>query len=192
MGAPKLQSPSEPPATGHIKWTARLSRFNRYLPPKDRIVGGLTQGLMSVVAAIIAYLPTKALGLQEGFWSAITAVAVVQTELSATTSSARDQFAGAAIGGAVSAVVVTVAGEHLASYALAMLLSMLACWIFNVASAARLSGTTATIIALVPHKGSAEWMMLWRISEVGWGVAVGIMIVWLVNRIEKHLRHAPV
>jgi uncharacterized membrane protein YccC len=188
MDAPKLQSSSEPPSAGYIKWTARLSRFSRYLPPKDRIVGGLTQGLMSVVAALIAYLPTKALGLQEGFWSSITAVAVVQTELGATTSSARDQFAGAAIGGVVSAVVVTVTGEHLASYALAMLLSMLACWIFNVASAARLAGSTATIIVLVPHKGSAEWMMLSRITEVGWGVAVGIAIVWLVNRAEKHFR----
>jgi uncharacterized membrane protein YgaE (UPF0421/DUF939 family) len=192
MDAPKLQPASEPPSAGHIKWTARLSRFSRYLPPKDRIIGGLAQGLMSVMAALIAYLPTKALGLQEGFWSAITAVAVVQTELSATTSSARDQFAGAAIGGVVSAVVVTVAGEHLASYALAMLLSMLACWVFNVASAARLSGSTATIIVLVPHKGSVEWMMLSRITEVGWGVAVGIMVVWLANRVEKRLHRAPV
>ncbi len=27
--------------------------------------------------------------------------------------------------------------------------------------------------------------MLSRIAEVGWGIAVGVAVVWLVNRIEK-------
>jgi hypothetical protein len=34
-------------------------------------------------------LPTKPLGLQEGFWGSITAIAVVQSELGATRNSAR-------------------------------------------------------------------------------------------------------
>jgi uncharacterized membrane protein YgaE (UPF0421/DUF939 family) len=177
------ESRQAPPA----KWTARLTHFGEYLPPRSRLAGGLTQGLMSAGAAIIAYLPTKPLGLREGFWGSITAIAVVQAELSATQSSARDQFAGAAIGGIVSASVVTLAGEHLASYALAVVLSVVACWLCKVSSAARLSGSTATIIMLVPHQGNIGWMMLSRLSEVGWGVAVGVGFVWLVNRAEQRL-----
>jgi uncharacterized membrane protein YgaE (UPF0421/DUF939 family) len=140
---------------------------------------------MSAVAAILAYLPTKPLGLQEGFWGSITAIAVVQGELGATKTSARDQFAGAAVGGIVSSALVTWAGQSLAVYALAVVLSMPACWMFNISSAARLSGSTATIIALVPHHSTVEWMMLSRIAEVVWGLTVGVAVVWLVNLAEK-------
>lgn len=172
----------------HLRWTARLSRLGAYLPPRGRLTGGLTQGLTSTAAALLAYLPTKPLGLQEGFWGAITAIAVVQVEFSATRTSARDQFTGAAIGGLISAIIVGLAGSSLLAYAAAMTASMLVCWLLNVASAARLSGSTATIILLVPHTGSVATMMLSRIAEVGWGVAVGIAVVWGVNRIEKAIR----
>ncbi len=137
------------------------------------------------MAALIAYWPTKPLGLREGFWASITAIAVAQAEMGATRSSARDQFTGAAIGGVISVFLVTLAGEHLAVYAAAVVASMLACWLVNVSSAARISGSTVTIILLVPHAGGVELMMVSRIAEVGWGVVVGISIVWLANRIEK-------
>jgi uncharacterized membrane protein YccC len=137
---------------------------------------------MSATAAMVAYLPTKPLGLQEGFWGSITAIAVVQSELAATRNSARDQFAGAAIGGLIGAAIVSLVGQSLPAYALAVVAAVAACWVFNVSSAARLAGSTATIIALVPHQGSVESMMVSRVAEVGWGVAVGIVVVWLVNR----------
>lgn len=169
----------------HVKWTARIAHLGEYLSARGRVFGGLAQGLMSSIAALIAYVPTKPLGLQEGFWGSITAIAVVQGELGATRTSARDQFAGAAIGGLIAAVIVSLAGTSLVAYAVAVTSSMLVCWLLNVASAARLAGVTATIILLVPHKGSVARMMLSRIIEVGWGVAVGIAVVWIVNRIEK-------
>jgi uncharacterized membrane protein YgaE (UPF0421/DUF939 family) len=164
-------------------WTGRLARLSVRLPTRARIVGGFAQGLMSASAALLAYLPTKPLGLQEGFWSSITAIAVVQSELATTRNSARDQFAGAAIGGVIAAAIVSLAGQSLAAYALAVVVSMAACWMLNVTSAARLAGSTATIIALVPRRGTVEGMMASRIAEVGWGVAVGIAVVWLWNRL---------
>jgi uncharacterized membrane protein YccC len=166
------------------KWTVRLAGLADGLITRAKLTGGLAQGLMSATAAIIAYLPTRPLGLREGFWASITAIAVVQSELGATQSSARDQFAGAAIGGLFSAIIVTLAGQHLGPYALAVVLSMLACWLLNISSAARLAGSTATIIMLVPHQGSAEGMVLSRIAEVAWGVTAGIAIVWIVNKVE--------
>jgi hypothetical protein len=82
---------------------------------------------------------------------------------------------------------VSLAEQSLVAYALAVLVSVMACWVFNVSSAARLAGSTATIIALVPHHGKVEWMVMSRITEVVWGVAVGIGIMWLVNRFETLL-----
>ncbi len=171
-----------------VKWTARFVQLAHRLPTRAKLVGGLAQGLMSAFAAIVAYLPTKPLGLREGFWGSITAIAVVQNELHDTQNSARDQFAGAAVGGVISAIIVTFAGQHLATYAVAVVISMLACWTLNIGSAARLAGSTATIILLVPHQGTAGWMMMTsRIAEVGWGVTVGVMTVWCVNKVEKSL-----
>jgi uncharacterized membrane protein YgaE (UPF0421/DUF939 family) len=138
-----------------LKSTARLAWFGKFLPMRRRLTGGLAQGLMSTAAALIAYLPTKPLGLQEGFWGSITAIAVVQAELAATQTSARDQFAGALIGGLISALILSIAGhQSLWAYALGVTLSMLVCWLLNRSSAARLSGSTATIILLVPHTGT--------------------------------------
>ena len=61
---------------------------------------GLEHGVMSAIAALVAFLPAEALGLPQSFWGAITAIAVVQSEYKAARSTARDQFVGAAIGGA--------------------------------------------------------------------------------------------
>jgi uncharacterized membrane protein YgaE (UPF0421/DUF939 family) len=178
---------------GRIKQTTQQAQTSKELPLRSRLAGGTAQGLMSAAAAILAYLPTQPLGLREGFWASITAIAVVQTELSATRTSARDQFTGAAVGGLISALIVVVAGEHLPAYVLGVVLSMIACWALNVSTAARLSGSTATIIMLVPHSGPVGWMMLSRIAEVGWGVAVALAIVWIVTWAERKIGpQAPV
>jgi uncharacterized membrane protein YccC len=154
-------------------------------PFRERLFNGLQHAAMSATAALIAYVPTKELGIREGFWAAITAIAVVQTEFAAVRTTARDQFTGAAIGGAVGVTVALVFGSHLVTYAAAVIISILACWLIDIATSARLAGTTATIILLVPHDGSPISMMVARISEVGWGVTTGLAVVWVVTRLRR-------
>lgn len=140
---------------------------------------------MAAAAALMAYLPTRAFGLREGFWAAITAIAVLQVKLDATRNTARDQFTGAAIGGVIGGTMASTAGSHLWSYAAAVMIAIMACWIANVQSAARLAGTTATIILLVPHGGSALSMVVARVAEVGWGVTVALAVVAIGDRISR-------
>lgn len=143
-----------------------------------RLAAGLAQGSISATAAVLAWLPTQAIGLREGFWAAITAVAVAQTEFSAATSTARDQFAGAAIGGAVAAGVSLFVATGAVGFGISVVIAILACWLFDMMSAARLGGITSVIIFLVPHQGSAVGMTMSRIGEVGWGVLMAIVVVW--------------
>ena len=172
--------------TGRIEGLrARLSDLSKAMPLPQRLRGGLSQGVTSALAAVVAYLPTQALGLQEGFWGAITAMAVTQTELGATRNNGRDQFTGAAIGGVVGVAVALTAGQHLAGYVMAVVLSMLACWAVNIASASRLAGITATIILLVPHTGTPGHMLVSRVGEVGWGVVVALCLVWARERLLR-------
>lgn len=174
--------------TSRIRWLRdQVTRLHKRLPLRRRFASGLAHGIMSSVAAIAAYLPTQLLGLQEGFWAAITAVAVAQTEFGATRSTARDQFTGAAIGGLIGLAAYLTLGPSVPTYALGVVLAILACWLLNVASACRLSGITATIILLVPHLGPVERMAGSRVLEVGWGVSVAIVTVWLVTRVNRWL-----
>ena len=171
-----------------IGWLAgQLSRLQKQVPFGRRLTRGTAHGIMSAIAALIAYLPAQPLGLTEGFWGAITALAVAQTEFGVARSVARDQFVGAAIGGLIGLCVFLVIGQDLPSYAAAVLLSILACWLVNVASAARLSAITATIILLVPHVGTPQRMLASRVFEVGWGICAAIGTVWVVTRINQRL-----
>src|SRR5580698_5028884 len=167
----------------------RSPALRKTLPLLHRMAGGAHHGLISACAAIIAYLPTQALGLKEGFWSAMTAIAVVQTEFRATESTARDQFIGAAIGGVTGLCAFVALGPHLLVYAAAVVVAMLSCWALNVASASRLAGTTTTIILLVPHTGSPAGMFASRLAEVAWGVSVAVLTVWVAARLPA--RYLP-
>jgi len=153
----------------------------------SRVGLGFRQGLVSVVAAFLAYMPTHLIGLQQDFWSAITAISVAQMEFRDSTSTARKQFTGAAIGGAAGLAMSLLFGIHLQVYAAAVLLSVLLCWALNVADASQLAAITATIILLVPHTGSAEEMLFSRLSEVGWGVCVGISVAWAENNLIRKI-----
>ncbi len=178
------------PERAHLtELSARLLSLQKSLPLLHRMAGGLHHGLVSACAAVIAYLPTRPLGLKEGFWSAMTAIAVVQTEFRATETTARDQFIGAAIGGITGLCAYLALGTHLLVYAAAVVVAMLICWAFNVASASRLAGTTATIILLVPHTGSPAGMFGSRLAEVAWGVSVAVLTVWVAARLPA--RYLP-
>lgn len=168
---------------------ARLVSLRSALPLLRRLAAGAHHGVISACAALLAFLPAHAIGLEESFWSAITAISVAQTEFRATQTTARDQFIGAAVGGLAGVCAFFTLGQNLIVYALAVIVAMLACWAMNIASASRLAGITATIILLVPHVGSPQSMFLSRVVEVGWGVCVAVAIVWLAGRLPT--AHQP-
>ncbi len=151
----------------------------------QRFLMGLRQSAVSVVAAFFAYVPAHLIGLQQAFWSAITAISVAQMEFHATRSIAQKQATGAAIGGAVGLCMISGFGDGLWVYAAAVMLAVLVCWLLNVGDASQLGGITATIIMLVPHTGSAQVILVSRLSEVGWGVCVGVAVAWAVDRIVR-------
>src|SRR5262249_49337910 len=159
-----------------------VTTLRKQMPLRCRLVSGAHNGVMAAGAAVLAYVPVQMLGLSQGFWSAVTAIAVVQSEFSVTRTTARDQVVGAALGGLTGLVIVLIFGEHLSAYVLAVVVAVMTCSILNVASASHLAAITATIILLVPHVGSAVRMVLSRVAEVGWGVLVAISTVWLTER----------
>jgi uncharacterized membrane protein YccC len=182
--------PNATPA-GHAVLNAALTRARKGLPFSARVKSGLYHGCLSSAAALIAYAPAEIWGLKEAFWGAITAIAVLQTEFQATQTTARDQCFGAIIGGSVGVGILVVSGEHLATYVIAVVAAMVACGAFNVASASRLSGTTATIIMLVPHDGPPSGVLISRVSEVALGVCAAIAVAWIASRFTARKSASP-
>jgi uncharacterized membrane protein YgaE (UPF0421/DUF939 family) len=163
--------------------THRVTALRKEMPLHCRLASGAQSGAISAAAALIAYVPMRALGLSQDFWSAITAIAVVQSEFRATQTTAFDQFLGAALGGIAGLATLLILGQHLLVYAFAVVVAMITCSVLNVPSASRLAGITATIILLVPHVGSPVRMFFSRVAEVGWGVLVAVSVVWLAVRL---------
>jgi uncharacterized membrane protein YgaE (UPF0421/DUF939 family) len=102
-----------------------------------------------------------------------------------TRSSSRDQLIGALVGGVVGFSATLLLGEQYSAYAVAIVVSITACWLLGVGSAGRLSGTTTTIIMLVPHTGSFWLIALTRVGEVALGIVCSLAVVMLAERVQR-------
>jgi uncharacterized membrane protein YgaE (UPF0421/DUF939 family) len=68
---------------------------------------------------------------------------------------------------------------------------MLLCSAFNLGAAGRISGTTTTIIMLVPHAGAFWQFALFRLCEVTLGAASALLLTLLFNALERRLFGTP-
>ena len=94
------------------------------------------------------------------------------------------QIIGALVGGVAGLGAVLIAGETYTAYAAAIVVAITACWLFGVGSAARLSGSTTTIVMLVPHTGTFWIVALTRIGEVALGIACALVVVSIGERLQ--------
>jgi uncharacterized membrane protein YccC len=156
-------------------------------PPstRERLIAGTRQTLMTAAAAWISYASSSLIGLREGFWAAISAIVVMQADLSSTESSARDRFIGTAIGGLIGWACALCWHGHLWIYALAVGLTIFGCWLAEVSAAGRLAAVTVTVIVivLIPQSEAIWKVALFRSLEVSWGIAVAVTIAWLVTKL---------
>jgi uncharacterized membrane protein YgaE (UPF0421/DUF939 family) len=164
-----------------------LLRLRQALPPRDRLIVGLTHALRAVLAASLGYFAASLLGLEQGFWAAITAISVSQSSYAEVRSSSRDQFIGAMLGGLIGMGAAMLGHDHYLAYVLAVIVGMLLCSVFNLGAAGRISGITTTIIMLVPHTGAFWQFALFRLGEVTLGAAAALLVTLAFDTLERRL-----
>ena len=152
---------------------------------RQRLIGGTRQALITAAAAWISYASSSVIGLREGFWAAISAIVVMQADLTSTESSARDRFIGTAIGGLIGWGCALCWHGHLWIYALAVGLTIFGCWLAEVSAAGRLAAVTVTVIVLIPQSEAIWKVALFRSLEVSWGIAVAVAIAWLSTQLWR-------
>jgi uncharacterized membrane protein YccC len=162
-----------------------LLRLHVALPRRERLLAGLAHALRAVLAATLGYYGALALGLEQGYWAAITAISVSQSSYAEVRSSSRDQFLGAMIGGLVGMAVTTLGHEHYLAYVLAVMIGMVLCSVLNLGAAGRISGITTTIIMLVPHAGAFWQFALFRLGEVTLGATAALLVTRASNLLER-------
>lgn len=138
------------------------------------------QSLRTAMAAALAYWLTELLHLPGGYWAAISAIVVMQSEVGATVLASRDRFAGTIMGALVGWLTAMVWHHSIFVFALAVLVVMMLCSLLNYKNAGRLGGVTIAIIVLAPQFGPVWKVAVERFLEVSVGIIVslGVAIGW--------------
>ena len=152
----------------------------------------LVQGAKTALAAGLCYWLSTRFGLHEGYWSAISAIIVLQSNVGSTVTASRDRLIGTAIGAVMGWLASPWARQPLA-FALAILLVFLICGSFGLKNSSRLAGVTVTIVMLVQRNGSHWRIAMDRFFEVSMGILVALAVsTFVLPRRDEPGRGAPV
>jgi len=97
------------------------------------------------------------MGLQDGYWGAISAIIVLQSNFGATISASRERILGTIIGTALG-FAFSLFGALPWNYVLALLSAIILCGLLGLRNSSRLAGVTISIIMLV-QKGGSHWVL---------------------------------
>ncbi len=146
----------------------------------------LIHAAKAALAAGLCWWIAMRLGLQDGYWGAISAIIVLQSNFGATITASRDRILGTLIG-ALLGFSFTQFGTLPWNYVLAVLAAVIVCGLSGLRSSSRLAGVTISIIMLV--KTGSHWTLaLHRVAEVFMGIVVALVISTLVFPDRARLR----
>ncbi|MGA8044277.1 MAG: FUSC family protein [Terracidiphilus sp.] len=162
---------------GKPRW---LSREHRRL---------LIHATKTALAAGFCWWLALRFGLHDGYWGAISAIIVLQSNVGATITASRDRLLGTLIG-AVLGFGFSFVGTLPWNYLAAVILAITICGLLGFKSSSRLAGVTITILMLVQHGGSHWTIALDRVGQVALGivVALGVSTFIFPDRARLRLR----
>ena len=147
----------------------------------------LIHAAKTALAAALCWWIAMRFGLPDGYWGAISAIIVLQSNFGATISASRDRILGTVIG-ALFGFTCTLFGTLPWNYIVAVLAAVIVCGLLGLRSSSRLAGVTITIVMLV-HGGGSHWTVaLDRVVEVFLGILVAIAVTTLVFPDRARLR----
>jgi uncharacterized membrane protein YccC len=167
----------------------RVSSYADFHVPSERTTL-LIQGLKTGLAAGLCYWLSLRFGLHEGYWSAISAIIVLQSNVGSTIRASRDRIIGTALG-AVLGFIASPWQRHPAAFAITVTVAMVLCGALQLKNSARLAGVTICIVMLVQRNGSHWRIAIDRFFEVALGILIALVVSTLIwpTRARQHLRY---
>jgi uncharacterized membrane protein YccC len=139
--------------------------------------------LLTAFATVISLLLVRLLPLSEGYWAAISAAVVMQSDIRPTITAGRDRLLGTGIGAVIGWLTALIWHDNLLVFGLAVAVSLMACNALGLKSAGRLVGATICLMVLVPAAGPKWRIPLDRFIEV----SVGILTAVTISLLHYHL-----
>ena len=147
----------------------------------------LIHAVKTAVAATFCWWLASRYGMRDGYWGAISAIIVLQSNFGSTISASRDRMLGTLIGAAFG-FSFTLFGTLPWNYVLAVTSAICVCALLGFRTSARLAAVTITIIMLV-HTGSQWTLALDRVLQVLLGIVVALIVtVIFPDRARLRLR----
>ncbi len=118
----------------------------------------------TALAATLCWWLAGLFGMQDGYWGAISAIIVLQSNFGATITASRDRILGTVIG-AIFGFAFSLFGSLPWNYILAVFAAVALCGALGLRSSSRLAGVTITIVMLVAKGGSHWTLALDRVGQ---------------------------
>ncbi|MGP0076393.1 MAG: FUSC family protein [Bryobacteraceae bacterium] len=134
------------------------------------------QATKTAIAGVISLYVTYLFHLPQGYWAAISALIVMQSNVGATLSASRTRLAGTAVGALVGGLFVGFFGTNILGFALAVAIAFFVCDSLRLAESQRLATVTVAIIMLIPSTSLAWVIALHRFAEVALGILVALLV----------------
>lgn len=141
--------------------------------------------ILSALAATVSYLIARLFRLPEAYWAPMSALIVMQLTLRAAFPIAIQYILGTAMGAAVGAVTDIYFHTSVRACGAAILFVGLLCVALRIErSAFRYANITLVMVMLVPRTMSGGSVALHRFFEVSIGIAVGLVLFALWQKID--------
>ena len=138
----------------------------------------LSHAFRTALAATIAILLGRLVGLPEAYWAAIATVVVMQSPLGTTVPLAIERIVASALGASIGAMESTYFGANLFVFALAMLLLGLISFVLRLEKVGySYSCITLAIIVMIPRAETPWIAAAHRFAEVSLGILVALAVV---------------
>lgn len=140
----------------------------------------------ALAAALCWWLALRA-GLNDGYWGAISAIIVLQSNFGSTITASRDRLLGTLIG-AIFGFSFSLFGSLPWNYILALIAAMTLCGLLGLRSSSRLAGVTITIVMLVQNLNPHWTIALDRVCQVLLGIVIALLVSTFVLPDRARLR----
>jgi uncharacterized membrane protein YccC len=147
----------------------------------------LIHAARTALAAALCWWIALRFGLRDGYWGAISAIIVLQSNFGATITASRDRILGTLIGAAFG-FGFSLFGVLPWNFILAVLSAFIVCGLLGLRNSSRLAGVTICIVMLVQRTDSHRLLALHRVGEVFLGIVVAIAVSTLIFPDRARLR----
>jgi uncharacterized membrane protein YgaE (UPF0421/DUF939 family) len=130
-------------------------------------------GALALFLAELAHLP-------QGYWAAISAVIVMQSEFQSALKASLMRIAGTALGAIVVVPFAELLPGSIPAFGVAVAITILVSFVLRLEESQRLAAATVAIIMLIGRTEPAWLSAIYRFIEVSFGVVISLLIARFV------------